>query len=483
LKSSLLFALPILFLAVLSPQAESGVLRVPGQYASIQLALGLAAAGDTVAVSPGLFNEHSLVVPSDISLLGSPSDPSAVVIDAQGQGPVLVLSGCSSSTRVSGFTLTGGHSIESGGAVQCDVYSTPTLEDLVITGNHADSCAGGILISFHSSPELNRIMLQSNSADHYGGGIYMTNYCYPSLVDVHFIDNQSVELGGGLCCRKNVDPHLEDCTFDGNQCPGGLGGGAYFYSRTSPTLVRCSFSSNESYSGGGIFADGVFSTCTLNDVHFEGNHATYAGGGLAAHDNPVDVTDVTFRDNHAGQYGGALYLQECGGTLTNVVFWSNYCDQYGGALFCWQSSPTITATTFASNGAASSGGSVYCRNMSHPEFVSSILAFSTSGQAVYCEDSFGVCNPTLECCDVFGNVAGDWTGCIESYASVSGNLTADPVFCGLELGDLRIDVNSPCSPDVNVECGLIGAQGTGCDSPVAQMRSWGMIKAMYRQRL
>lgn len=70
---------------------------------------------------------------------------------------------------------------------------------------------------------------------------------------------------------------------------------------------------------------------------------------------------------------------------------------------------------------------------------------------------------TLLCSDVFGNVGGDWVGCIASQGSAYGNLCADPMFCGPEQNPslpYSLHSDSPCAP--GEECGLIGAYVVGC---------------------
>ncbi len=64
----------------------------------------------------------------------------------------------------------------------------------------------------------------------------------------------------------------------------------------------------------------------------------------------------------------------------------------------------------------------------------------------------------------------------------NGNISADPLFCDVAAHDLRVDAASPNLPGNPANtCGtLIGCFGQGCDSPV-EARSWGRIKAIYRE--
>jgi hypothetical protein len=142
------------------------------------------------------------------------------------------------------------------------------------------------------------------------------------------------------------------------------------------------------------------------------------------------------------------------------------------------SSPILTGCTFSGNGADYFGGGMYCESGS-PTLAECIIAFSTDGGAVYCGSGGAA---TLACCDVFGNAGGDWFGCIADQYGVNGNFSEDPLFCG----DLNPDepytlhASSPCAPENNPECGLIGAWEVGCGLTPVQATSWGAVKAMYR---
>ena len=98
------------------------------------------------------------------------------------------------------------------------------------------------------------------------------------------------------------------------------------------------------------------------------------------------------------------------------------------------------------------------------------------------------------CCDVFGNSAGDWVGCLLGLGEKNGNISADPLFCGLEVSDAHVfgdrftlSPDSPCLPTLG-GCPLIGARDVGeCGSsrrnPLirsVQPTTWGRIKGSYR---
>jgi len=89
----------------------------------------------------------------------------------------------------------------------------------------------------------------------------------------------------------------------------------------------------------------------------------------------------------------------------------------------------------------------------------SIVAFGLLGPGVGCGSAV---TPTLTCCDIYGNEGGDWVDCIADQYGVNGNICEDPLFCDPENGDFTIRGDSPCAPDYNPECGLIGAWPVGC---------------------
>ncbi len=61
------------------------------------------------------------------------------------------------------------------------------------------------------------------------------------------------------------------------------------------------------------------------------------------------------------------------------------------------------------------------------------------------------------------------------------NFSADPMFCGATNYHLQGD--SPCAPGNHpdgIDCGLIGPLPVGCGPVTVETRTWGSIKAMYR---
>ncbi len=105
-----------------------------------------------------------------------------------------------------------------------------------------------------------------------------------------------------------------------------------------------------------------------------------------------------------------------------------------------------------------------------------IIAFSTWGEAVWTVEGC----VALSCCDLYGNAGGDWVDGIADQYGVRGNISADPLFCDPGGEDFHLQDGSPCAPDHNPDCGLIGAWPVGCGGTPVEVMSWGTLKALYR---
>jgi predicted outer membrane repeat protein len=237
-----------------------------------------------------------------------------------------------------------------------------------------------------------------------GGAMWILALSDPTIRNCRFVDN-SADCVGGVFCQFG-SPTFIDCDFENNSTgPYGNGGGMFIGNLSSPSLYRCRFIHNFANEGGGVF-------CRFSA-------------------SPI-LRDCLFADNAASSGGGLL------------------CED--------DSAPTLNNCTFASN-AASNGGAVCCRDISLVTIQNTIIAFSTTGSAVHCEDS---ASTLLNCCDLYGNAGGDWDGCIADQFGDHGNICDDPIFCDLVNYDLSLHSDSPCAWANNPECGYVGALAVGC---------------------
>ena len=157
-----------------------------------------------------------------------------------------------------------------------------------------------------------------------------------------------------------------------------------------------------------------------------------------------------------------MYLLTCDSVSTSGCLFHGNSALFTGGSLAWNrnveaapGSLFVQGCTF-SGGSANVGGGLSVRAAEDRIAIEqSIIAFSTSGEAVYCHDSSV---PTFACCDVYGNAGGDWTGCIAGQDMINGNFCADPLFCHATNGNYHVGPSSPCAPDNSpAGCGLIGA--------------------------
>jgi len=261
--------------------------------------------------------------------------------------------------------------------------------------------------------------------------------------------------GGGMLCF-NASPSVRNCIFLNNSAR--LGGGLYCY-RSGPTVASCVFDNNTADSrGGGLYSYNV----------------------NPGYDAIPEVVDCVFIGNSTPHYGGGIHAAgNSGPRASRCVFIGNVAGNGGGGI-CSSGNPyiipRIDSCTFSGN-ASALGAGVYVSSSGLVEVSSTIIAFNTGGEGVYCFLTDPT--PSLSCCDIYGNEGGDWIGDIAGQLGGDGNINADPFFCDLQGGDVSIAEDSPCAPGNN-SCGvLIGALPVACDQVAVQPTSWSRLKALY----
>ncbi len=224
----------------------------------------------------------------------------------------------------------------------------------------------------------------------------------------------------------------------------------------------------------------TFTNCT-----FEANTASSRGAGLHCWADASTISGCEFLLNEipSGGGGGLCVYQSSNCTVGTSWFVENSATWGGGISVETNSTVVLTGCTIAKNVVAGTtgGAGVSIYEDSWATIDETIIAFNIVGEAVYCSLN---ATATLSCCCLWSNEGGDWVSCIAGQESTAGNMTANPLFCGLSFYDVYLCADSPCLDDApENDCGvLIGALDEGCAacaSPV-QPSSWGAIKALYR---
>jgi hypothetical protein len=281
-----------------------------------------------------------------------------------------------------------------------------------------------------------------------GGGIHLSASS-PVFENCIIIDNETADTsGGGLACVAGSGPIFERCSIAWNRS--GDGGGGAYLEDSDPTFIDCLvFSNDADASGGGIQAEGSSFLMQHSDVY----------------------------ENSAGSMGGGVYLgQSSAADWALVTVFGNRATSSGGGVAIDASSPTFTGCTLAENSAFTAGAGILVSGASAAVFDKVIVAYNTLTEAVTVTGG----SATFECSDIFGNLAGNWTAPIDGQLGQTGNLSANPEFCGVDSsGNYYLQMDSPCAPSNNGCSSLIGSRIIDCGFISVDPTSWSSVKSYY----
>jgi hypothetical protein len=203
--------------------------------------------------------------------------------------------------------------------------------------------------------------------------------------------------------------------------------------------------------GGGVVCSGS-SPVIDNNVITE-NSASFRGGGVYCSGGSPQLRNDAISVNQADD-GAGVFLSECAAaTIAGCRIYWNWGGDAAGGLACGGGKATVTNCTIAGNegnGVRVAEASFVLRN--------SIVAYQYGATA-----GFGVARvsgpaPNVTYCDVWGNVAGNYTGFTDRTGK-NGNLSKRPQFVDGAGGDFRLQstgghwngsawvadkLNSPC---------------------------------------
>jgi len=288
---------------------------IPTDLPTIQEALDIAGAGETICVEPGTYFENVLFRGPNMRLVGL-YGAEATVIDGQAAGSVITVDSGNerAATVIEGFTITNGAAVD-GAGIRVVNDSTPTLRRLIVADNHATGLGGGIFTDSSGLVWGDLFVDQNTAAE--GAGVSAVGV---DLSDSLFTNNVAEDYGGGISGRQIL---LRTVRVYGNAA-GWDGGGVYGPRR-------------------GQFDDDEF---TAFDLRVAGNTAS-RGGGLYMKDQVVDITDAEFHANTATDSGG-LYLDESDALLRFVSIANNSGQSVAG-MTADDSALIVTNSTIRDN--------------------------------------------------------------------------------------------------------------------------------------
>ncbi len=284
----------ILIFILLTGVAHAATIHVPGDQPTVTAGLAAAAPRDIVLVACGTYFEYDLSLPSGVTLRGDSSDPSCVVIDAQGAGRVMSAMNLELSASVENLTLRNG--IADRGAGLVVDAATVSVLNCCFALNHAGSFGGGVQAD-KATVKVEQCRFISNSTDGDGGGAEFVRSNF-SITDSHFEHNVA-EFGGGVKVSLSGSNFIRDCSFGWNVARNG-GGAIASDVGGMPNISYCFFQWNSAFQGGAILS--------LRDHESSVDHCTiirnYAsrGGGLFAWVGTITLTNsiVAFSGGSAG---------------------------------------------------------------------------------------------------------------------------------------------------------------------------------------
>ena len=283
-----------------------------------------------------------------------------------------------------------------------------------------------------------------------------------SRVQGFTLQNGLNDRGGGIQASANYVSIVDNIIKEnraGSEVDFGLGGGIALNTTEGGIIEANTIINNYAGDSGGGIIVGSRAQVIGNKIISNGCHVD--GGGISAGTETV-ISGNLVLENWSDNFGGGISAQ--GATITNNTVVSNYINN--GAV-PQAAGIAISDTRVVSQGVIAENNIVV---LNHGP-----LGAGT-GIGIGCSNSYGL--TTLKCNDVWGNDIDYFVSSGCDTASL-GNITLDPKFCNLAVGDFEIDMTSPCAPNNSANCGLIGALSVGCQVVQERHATWGRLKALF----
>lgn len=321
------------------------------------------------------------------------------------------------------------------------------------SGSGYDGYGGGISC-INSDPTVLNCNLRKNSARNRGGAIYCENSSPTienSAVCENSVDGWEEGSGAGICCRGS-HPTISDNIIQGNYAYGYYGsyGAGIHCNSCTASVSGNTITANSGAGPRWAFGAGIFlfqSLATVWDNTISGNYDTSysrgyhsAGAGIYSHESELSLELCLISGNSSDNGAGVWYDDYSGDSLKQCTITGNRARGDGGGIWCDNCELNLENTILWANCAAGSGDEAYISSSS---------------------------SVTFRCCDVDSSgIEGDG-----SVIWVQDNIFIDPLFCEpapcdsapTTAGDYHVFQISPCAPEQQPYCGLIGALDVGCE--------------------
>lgn len=323
-------------------------------FPSIQAAVDVAAAGDTVAVAVGHYAESVHVHGKGLSLLGGfvgaasydgttsgdfstrSDDPAATWVEGVRTAPVVRLTDAPAST-LDGFRITGGqHGVLVDDEAWPSIVADVVISRNLVEGNGVISEHGGGIHALGQRLHIVGNTVRANVGAN-GAGLYL-HHCSDVLVDGNTVESNlgHNDHGGGLVLNGSgtVSRNVFRANRIGETVGYGWGGGVLVVeAHAAPALLRGNlYTGNYAPgAGGAVFVD-EGATATLDHELIVGNRCRGEGGGVyvdASWDgrrSRATIVSCTIADNVADVWpgiGAGIYVQGSDVVLRDSIVWGN----------------------------------------------------------------------------------------------------------------------------------------------------------------
>ncbi len=318
---------------------SGATINVPADQPTIQAGIDAAASGDEVVVATGFYFETINFNGKSITVRSSSGNPDDAFIDGSGSGPVVTCAnGESSSTVLSGFTITGGSAIN-GGGMYISNSSSPTITNCVFIYNSAINSGGGMFV-YDSEPSISNCSFVFNSVSGSGvlpggGGMCVRTSSSASITDCIFIGNSAKYSGGGIFIEWSSFVSITNCVFRDNSATGqpngpndleGKGAGILLFEGSTATIIDSVFTGNSAESEAGAVL--VANRCNVSATNcvFTGNSAANGGAIVSKPEGTLTLLHCSLSGNsatgiHNTDVGSLIIVGD--GSITNSIIWGN----------------------------------------------------------------------------------------------------------------------------------------------------------------
>ena len=187
-----------------------------------------------------------------------------------------------------------------GGAIDCQTYSTASLNNCTLIHNSKTAFAA----FNHVIVTIAKCRFQNNSSPSSGGAIHLLHFSVSNISHTTFVQNFASQ-GGAVSAEGYSFLLISNCSFSGNIAVSPKYGRNGMWETFIENFTRSFIGA-----GGGISIFN-FSKGEISQSHFLYNSACYTGDALLATINSsLSISFTAFENNTAGMFGGAIHGTE-----------------------------------------------------------------------------------------------------------------------------------------------------------------------------